>query len=258
MHTPEEGPPDTAADLELTAYPVTAETLPLRVAERHRDWIEALPERYAYRCLPLVIANQAGWELLCPCDFEAHWDGGTGLDAVQLEFADRASALVSSHFGSGILTFTPGYLFRTSHGYNLWCKGPANAPKDGIGPLEGLIETDWSPYPFTMNWRFTRPGTVAFRTGEPIALLVPQRRGELARFQASIRPLSLAPDLDRQYRAWREGRSRFIGDLADPESAASAQRWQRAYMQGRDSDQREFPEHETRLPLRPFKPWPPR
>lgn len=245
-------------ELELIAYQVSAETLALRVAERHRDWMDATPDRYAYRCLPLVIANQIGWELLCPCDFSAHWDGGLLKESVRLDFDGTSSALVHAHFGSGILTFAAGYLFRTSFGYNLWCKGPANEPKDGIAALEGVIETDWAPYPFTMNWKFTRPGTVHFKAGEPIAVLLPQRRGELARFQTSIRPIHLAPVLEHQYTQWRESRSQFIADLNDPESQARQQRWQRAYMLGRDAEQREFPEHETKLQLQPFSRWPPR
>ena len=34
-------------------------------------------------------------------------------------------------------------------------------------PLVGLIETDWLPFPFTMNWVFTRPGRVRLEKGEP-------------------------------------------------------------------------------------------
>ena len=45
-----------------------------------------------------------------------------------------------------------------SEGWNTFVTGPMNGIKDGIAPLSGVIETDWSPYSFTMNWRFTRPG----------------------------------------------------------------------------------------------------
>lgn len=241
-----------ARDLDFTAYVVSAVTLPLRVADRHRDWMEASPDRYAYRCLPLVMANQSGWELLSPCAFSAHWDGGAAKEAIRLQFDGAPSPLIHTHFGSGILTFAAGYLFRTSAGYNLWCKGPTNAPKDGIAPLEGVIETDWAPYAFTMNWKFTRPGTVQFAADEPIALLVPQRRGELARFATQIRPISEQPELQRQYQLWNQSRSQFIKDLKDPESIARQQGWQRAYMLGRDSDQNEFADHETKLQLCPF------
>ena len=65
--------------------------------------------------------------------------------------------MVSSNFGYGIVTWYLPYLFRTSPGYNLWVRGPVNSPKDGIVPLEGLVETDWAEATFTVNWKITRP-----------------------------------------------------------------------------------------------------
>ena len=55
--------------LQLTAYEVVEHPMTIRAAERAREWIDALPERYAYRCLPLAIANQVGWEILNPAPF---------------------------------------------------------------------------------------------------------------------------------------------------------------------------------------------
>jgi len=43
--------------------------------------------------------------------------------------------------------------------------GPPNWPKDGVYPLSGLVETDWLPFPFTMNWQMTRAGSVSFSAG---------------------------------------------------------------------------------------------
>ena len=46
-----------------------------------------------------------------------------------------------------------------------------------------MIETDWSVATFTMNWKLTRPHwPVTFEIGEPICMVVPQRRGELESF----------------------------------------------------------------------------
>ena len=48
---------------------------------------------------------------------------------------------MKSHFGEAVLTFSLPYLFRTPRGVNLWVKGPSNWIKDGIQPLEGIVET---------------------------------------------------------------------------------------------------------------------
>ena len=55
----------------------------LRPAPARRNWMDELP--HAYKCLPLVLANQWGWQLLCPTDLVATWDGTPGLDGLRIE-----------------------------------------------------------------------------------------------------------------------------------------------------------------------------
>jgi hypothetical protein len=67
-------------------------------------------------------------------------------------------------------------------------------PKDGIAALEGLLETDWTVATFAMNWKFTRPGhAMRFEAGEPIAMIVAMRRGELEKFRPMVREAASAP-----------------------------------------------------------------
>jgi hypothetical protein len=112
------------------------------------------------------------------------WNGGAAIEVLKVEFFEKPQfAYAASHFGYGILTFSVGYLFRTPPGYNLYVRGPANLHKDGIAALEGIVETDWSEAPFTMNWQVTRRNhPIVFEEGEPIAMISLIRRGELERF----------------------------------------------------------------------------
>jgi len=130
--------------LELTALRL-AEGMQIRPAALDRAWMETPGGRYAKRCLPLMMANQGGWELLNPSGFTAIWEGRDDLDAVKIWPDPQTHASwVVSHFGLGILTWHVPYLFRSPPGYNLLARGPANMPKDGISALEGLVETDWN------------------------------------------------------------------------------------------------------------------
>src|SRR5579864_5099955 len=52
------------------------------------------PESFAYRCLPLNIANAHGWELLSPCGFEAIWNGSPDPSGVTLRLDDGAGLAV--------------------------------------------------------------------------------------------------------------------------------------------------------------------
>jgi hypothetical protein len=119
-----------------------------------------------------------------------------------------------SHFGSGIVTLHTGYLFETEPGFNMLVSGPPNHRKHGIVPLTGIIETDWSPYTFTMNWAFTDPGvTVRFEAGAPFCTFYPVERGSLEKFEPEIRPLEAAPEKKNLYEIWHKSRNKFIVEL---------------------------------------------
>ncbi|MEZ4311084.1 MAG: DUF6065 family protein [Polyangiaceae bacterium] len=241
--------------MKLSAYVVTAEgILALSPAPGRREWMEQTPERFANRCLPLLMANQAGWFVTLTEDVEVEWNGRDGLGDVRVYGGERVKANVASHFGCGIVTFKLPFLFRTEPGYNLLARGPANLFKDGIAPLEGLIESDWSVAPFTMNWKITRPRLrIRFAAGDPVCQLVPQKRHELEAFEPDAMALDDDPAISTEYRQWRESRSKFIVDLAAREEEAVRAGWQRDYFLGRGPGDSAAPQHQTKMSLKGFR-----
>lgn len=240
--------------LPFTAYALVDTPAPLVKARQERDWMEATSLRFAYRCLPMMIANQSGWMILNPRKFSLVWTGGPDTGALRIQYLDEgAPDTAISLFGGGILTFTIGYLFRTPPGYNLHVRGPANSPKDGIAPLEGIVESDWTEATFTMNWKVTRPNhPLVFEAGEPIAMLSPIRRGEMERFRPELHGLAENPELAELHRAWAQSRFRHNAELKVPGSQARKEGWQRHYFRGTSIDQRPASEHQTKLTLTDF------
>lgn len=218
-----------------------------------RTWMDETAQRFVYRCLPLTIANSSGWELLSPCNLEATWNGDAALDAIRIRALDgfaRVERVASSHFGGGVLTFRTGYLFRTSPGWGLLVRGAPNHFIDGIYALEGLVETDWLSFHFTMNWLFTRPGTVVFEKGTPLAFVTPVEHRRLDDMQPTVQPLSANPELEAEYAAWAESRKTFNRDLRKHDPEAVKQGWQRNYMRGRKLDGTPAPAHITKRKLK--------
>lgn len=219
--------------MRLVCHPTVADPPELRPAPQGRAWLDELPESYGYRCLPLTIANSHGWEVLCNAPFEATWSGERAKEAIDIRMLADGGLPPMSHFGSGILTFHVGWLFRTPPGLDLWVQGPVNQPKDGIAALTGVIETDWSPYTFTMNWQFTRPNVpVRFAAGEPFCHLFPTPRGLLERVEPEIRELGEDPEFEADYLHWSEARQTFNVDLLNPDSDARKSKWQKDYYRG--------------------------
>jgi hypothetical protein len=51
--------------------------MPLEPAVGNRAWMDATDERFAYRCLPLKVANESGWVFRSFHLVLARWDGGS-------------------------------------------------------------------------------------------------------------------------------------------------------------------------------------
>ena len=127
---------------EIIAYeiypPAEMQIVPASV---YRPWMEATQNRFAYRCLPLAIANQAGWIVPCPASFSASWNGGPQPSGVTLVFdVAPPDKRITPLFGHGTITFQIPYLMRTPEGANLWIK-PLRRFNSIISPRAGLVPT---------------------------------------------------------------------------------------------------------------------
>jgi len=214
--------------------------------------MDRIADNHAYRCLPLSIANTHGWEILSPCAFEVQWSGGTHVNAISLTALDGypdLPRLAVSHFSYGIVTFHLGYLFRTEPGWDLCASGSFNSPKDGIAPLAGVIETDWLPYPFTMNWQMTRPGKVRFAKDEPLCMIYPVPHAALQDIVPEIVDLDSDPDMKTQTMEWKAQRDEFMRKFEAKDAKTRKEGWQRYYFLGRMPDGSSVMQHLSKLRL---------
>lgn len=221
--------------MKLNCYKIDPEAAELVPGQPDRDWMDRFSDRHPYRCLPLVMANTTGWELICPASFTATWTGGPRMEDIRLDPDDdfpNLNRLATSHFTRGVLTFHTGWLFRTEPGWDLIVSGPPNLVKDGIQPLIGVVETDWLPFPFTMNWHFTRPGSVQFKKGEPFCFITPIPHAAYDEIEPVIKDLASEPELVKEFEAWRDSRGSFLEKLGARDPATLRQGWQRHYFKG--------------------------
>jgi hypothetical protein len=253
--------------MELVCYLTDDHPVDIRPARNRREWMNQTPDSYAYRCLPLSIANAHGWEVRCPVTCEAEWTGGSNKADIHLTFEDEAnrsmesaemSPFAETHFGSGILTFNVGVVIETPPGYDLWVTGPVNEFKDGIQALSAVIETYWMPFTFTMNWKFTRPHLkVRFEKGEPFCFFFPIEHGVLERCNPTFERIGEEPDLERQYKFAFIKRSVPLVALTKLKGkelkVKEKDRYEGWYIRGEMPDGTEVADHKKRLQVKPFK-----
>ena len=131
-----------SSEMLLLAYSTRRNDMRIDKASAHREWMDATEHSFANRCLPLKMANQAGWVVLNDRGIKATWNGGSNATDLTISYSKRnllenistKEMNVVSHFGLGILTWRIPYLFRTPAGYNLFVRGPSNSWKDGVSP----------------------------------------------------------------------------------------------------------------------------
>lgn len=226
--------------MELECFAMTPYPPQMVPGRPDRDWMDDFMQRFPYRCLPLVMANTTGWEILCPTDITIVWNGGILKNDLQITCdADpgyNLDHIVQSHFTHGVVTFHTGYMFRTPPGYSVLASGAPNVVKDGIAPLSGLVETDWLPFPFTMNWRMTRPGMVSFKKDEPFCFVQVVQNKSQDDIQPVIKSLESDPELKKQFDAWAVTRQNFNDSLMARNPDAMKEAWQKFYFKGERPD----------------------
>jgi len=144
-----------------------------------RSWMDEKTLAFSYKCLPLRIGNELGWQINCPADIRVRWEGEYLPDSLKIEYRhkadeDKYGRSIESHFGHGIITFNIPYLFRTPKKKSLYVRGPTNWYKEYCQYLDAVIETDWINQRFSYNIKINKKNEeIYFYKGEPLCSFIP-------------------------------------------------------------------------------------
>jgi len=208
-------------DNKITAYVLNNTYISLEPASSHRQWMDKTNEKFAYKCLPLAIANSMGWVMRSPIGFTATYSEGNLPNSISIQLDEDSKSehyqnYVHSHFGEAVLTFQIPYLFKTSPNIQLLVTGPTNEFKDGITPLSGLVETDWASFTFTMNWKFTRENhSVRFNRGDVICTIIPTNLNDMLSIIPEMEFIEEDADFKKLYEHWGTERTAVLKKLKE-------------------------------------------
>jgi hypothetical protein len=188
--------------MTIKAFALSEQAAGLQVPPDQREW--ASEDKDLCANLAWQRVNSIGWQLCCPRAFEATWNGGPHAEDVEIRFdqtPEQAPIFVRSQLGGGMLSFHTGYQMLTAEKQMLWVRGPINAPKDGLYPLESLLDTSLLPATIVVHWKFARPNqTVRFAAGQPFCAIVPYAQD--VREQAALEVIPVAADAETYAQAF--------------------------------------------------------
>jgi len=245
---------------QINENPVS--TMRIVPGSKARDWMDKTPYKFAYRCLPLSMANCTGWDVFAPCDFVVSWNGEPGLEDVQINYADDQMTFGGCSFGCGILTMHTGYIIKTDSAWDIMCSGPVNNGIPWASPLTGIIETSWLNFTFTINWQINKPGTYTFDSRHPVARLTPLPH-TYDDIETSMQMLSDDKKIKAEYEIWSRDRSKKIQDMENTFATNSdtgqvklgvpKTHWEKTYYTGKDKYGNHVPGHNIKREFPPFK-----
>ena len=200
--------------MKLTAYDLGVGNLIIKPGIKKRDWMDETPGQYAYRCLPMQVANTFGWDLFAPDDFIISWNGEQDQSTLQINYPADDNHFAASTFGSGIVTFHPGYLFRSDPAWDLLILPPANHDQASkfATCLSGIVETSWLDFTFTLNWKLHEAGTFHWKREWPVGRIVPIPH-DYDNIETELLQISDRGDLEKKYNQWADQRTQTISDI---------------------------------------------
>jgi hypothetical protein len=208
---------------------------------KKRDWFTP----HFYRCLPLLIGNQYGFIIKSEFDFSFVWDGREENDSIKFEFginSENQFPVISSHFGSGIITINPPFILRTPPGVNLMTISPPNFIIPNVTVMTGVVETDHIRSNFTFNLKVQIPNIkVDVKAGTPLAAFIP-----IPRYYADSFELKHAEDIfsqeiiDEELQANLDAFTFRSGPEKELPNSVG-----RLYFRGEDIYKNKFPDHQS-------------
>ncbi len=204
--------------------------------------------RHSFHCLPVVVGNQYGFVIKSLVTWTAIWNGGAEPKDTFIKIDDAHSEpdlqVVSSHFGSGIVTVQNRFSFRTPPGVNLMVLDPPNYFKFNLSNLFAVVEADNLRRDFTFNLKIVEPKTrVRVKKGDIISAIIPIPRYYVDNFELAVASDLFDPGLIREeniqgvkFRLLRER-----ADIHKPNAVG------KLYWRGQDADGTDFADHQKKL-----------
>lgn len=121
-----------------------------------RDWMDETPEKHAYNCFPMTLANGMGWGLSFKEDVSFIWDGVWDTTAAHVKVI-KGKGLIHPDRGNGTISFNTGVNFKTDENTSIVTIPTPNLFIPGFHVFTTIISSSWFPHELPAAARITIP-----------------------------------------------------------------------------------------------------
>lgn len=157
----------------LTAYKTNPNSFIIEPLSVKRQWMEDTPDKHAYHCFPVTMANTIGWTLSSPVDISFTWNGiiDTTPDTVNI-LSGKEYAYTGR--GQGTISFMTGLIFKSEKNISLLTINCPNYFYEDFEVMSSVISTSFYPneLPLAIKSKIANK-EIIIKAGEPIATIIP-------------------------------------------------------------------------------------
>jgi hypothetical protein len=138
-----------------------------------REWMDNTPEKHAYRCMPISLANTLGWGISFPVDISFIWDGIDDSSDSHVKIL-KGEKYCTTQRGNATISFNTYLTIQTDDEITTLITPVPNYFNKNAQCYTSLISTSFYKSMMPVAWKITEPNIeITIPAGMPVATLIP-------------------------------------------------------------------------------------
>lgn len=144
-----------------------------------RDWMDQTPDKHAYHCFPVTLANTVGWTISAKSDIKFIWDGLNDTTGDHIKILEGEDLAYTGR-GQSTVSFNTNIIFRTEKDLSFLTVNVPNYFHQDFEVMSSVISTSFYPHPLPLAIKVkTANKEITIKAGTPIATIIPLSLSEL-------------------------------------------------------------------------------
>lgn len=201
----------------IKAYRSSPEPMIIEPLPVTRKWMDDTPDKHAYHCFPVTLANTIGWSLSAPKDITFIWDGLNDTTDKHIEFLEGQDFVWSGR-GQSTVSFNTNLVMVTEKNISVMTMNPPNYFNDDFDVMNSVISTSFYPHPLPLAIRVKTPNKkITIKAGAPIAAIIPISLSSLKDAYVEVGDYVSSPEEQQKYKSYGDAASKLtsVGEWTD-------------------------------------------
>lgn len=170
----------------IVVYRTNKNSAQIKQLSVKRNWMDETPNKHAYQCMPVSLANTLGWGISFPTDISFIWDGICDTTDSHVKILS-GEEYCSTGRGNATISFNTYLTLKTDESITTLIMPVPNEFNENAQCFTNLISTSFYKPMLPIAWRIIKPNVeITIPAGTPVATIIPISLKDLQNFNVVI------------------------------------------------------------------------